>query len=183
MVCSHSHMWFYLCSQCESEEANYFTHNCVLTLLKKEKEKLTKSTKKTLFQSLWLSVIQDWKRKEKKSFLRYFSRLCFYFFPVKVWHFLSILKSILPVCNTFSGLQYSSENLKDWSAHSSWLKFSARLLHDCSSLTIYQYAMSSLQHTFTLYANRWVLRLLLGEDDVWPCYVAGTVVSSLLNAF
>jgi len=81
---------------------------------------------------------------------------------------------MLPVCNIFSGLHYSSENPKDWTALSSWLKFSARL-HDCSSLMICQHETCSFQHTCSLCVNRWVLRLLLGEDDSWSCTWQGSL--------
>lgn len=138
---------------------------CGLILPKKEKKASTKNTQKAFLNSL-LSVIWVWKKEGKNWFLSYFRRLSLYFFLVKVWYFKSIFKNMLPVCSIFSGLHYSLENLKDWTALSKWLKFSARLLNDCSSLTINQYAICSLQHTLSLCVNCRVLRLLVGEDDV-----------------
>lgn len=94
----------------------------------------------------------------KKGILRYFRSFCFSSFSCRSMNILKYFKSMLPVCDIFSGLHYSSENLKDCPALffltevlskiSAWLQFS----HDLSILP---------QHTFSLYVNNWVLRLII----------------------
>lgn len=150
MVCLHNHMWIYLWIQCESEEADYFTHNYVcFSFVQEEKKNQSKPTENSFPKSL-TSYDPGLKEGRKEEVYKVFQKILVLLFSGKSMIFLKYFEKYSSSSNIFSALHYSSDNTKDWAALSSWLKFSARLLDDCSSLMIYQCVMYSMQHAFIL---------------------------------